>query len=870
MSSAKPNSDVDLVVSNVTFPQIAKLDEIIPISWTVTNQGKDAIAVAKSSRSWYDTVYLSLDKKLDASDRSIAYNQYKKNVGSSENYTFEQTAWIAPSYYTGFVDEYRDRDPKKNYYLIFETDTYEDLGETNEKNNLSIFPLNLKPSNIDLTFSNINAPKVVKFHEPFTIDRTIINQGEEKTLKNWDSSVYLSSDKVIDKYSDYLLNTKLFDKPLKPSRSTQLSDRVTIPPGFWTSYGEMMYDEFGNQIQNYYTDIDHNKNWYLLFQTKTDAGLLDDPNPDNNVVAIEIDLETPEIDLVMSQVTAPEKATIGNAIDVSWTVTKQGKKELPKDSSWLDGVYLSYDGLLDGVDDYRLEQSPKPQTLTDSDSYTVTQSFTIPRTITNYPPRNSVDADRNYYLIVETDYENKIAEAKDQNNYISVPIDIEKPKVDLVVDRLDAPNVTNINKPIEVSWTVSNRGEENSNANFWFDKLVVSRDTIPDNGDYVLSYEHYGKIAPASENYTKNLSISIPPKAAKNLQAEIDKDGRVQKNGYLIIQTNFGWGDEQVETNEDNNTAVVPISLNITKPDLTLKYLELPEVVKLGDIAKVNWTLVNKELVPIERDNLNYSAYLTSYFPSKDRDKYNLGTITNEDKLDRSTSLSTSGKWLIPDTDKYKDLNIYSDIYFVLKADSDDLIDEPNQKNNVIHQQIDLVDKIILGTTGDDEIFGSWGKDFIRGLPGNDAIDAGKNNDIIVDGAGRDTLTGGKGYDKFVFKKLEASANIITDFNRYADRLVLTELMNGLDNYYLTKIDREQMEQAFINGVKIYNMEQSIVDGKEVYSHKYGYLKLVETSMGSTMVYVDPDGYTGDKGWHKLVEIDNIIPDNFYNHNLTL
>jgi RTX calcium-binding nonapeptide repeat (4 copies) len=135
----------------------------------------------------------------------------------------------------------------------------------------------------------------------------------------------------------------------------------------------------------------------------------------------------------------------------------------------------------------------------------------------------------------------------------------------------------------------------------------------------------------------------------------------------------------------------------------------------------------------------------------------------------------------------------------------------------------------------------------------------GEGSDIIVDGAGKDTLTGGEGNDQFVFKKLEASANIITDFYPY-DRLVLTELIDSL---------KYPDSTSFEDGRGRMKYKQDDVRGIETYKHTNGYLQLTGNS-GGTIVYVDPDGINDDAGWHKLVGIENVSPRDFINYGLTL
>src|SRR5262249_59909167 len=52
-------------------------------------------------------------------------------------------------------------------------------------------------------------------------------------------------------------------------------------------------------------------------------------------------------DLVVSEVDAPEHATVGQAFDFSYTVLNQGGDTTPLQGSWTDSVYLSRDAFLD-------------------------------------------------------------------------------------------------------------------------------------------------------------------------------------------------------------------------------------------------------------------------------------------------------------------------------------------------------------------------------------------------------------------------------------------------------------------------------------------------------------------------------------------
>ncbi|MBX7458281.1 hypothetical protein K3152_08490 [Qipengyuania sp. 1NDH17] len=85
----------------------------------------------------------------------------------------------------------------------------------------------------------------------------------------------------------------------------------------------------------------------------------------------------------------------------------------------------------------------------------------------------------------------------------------------------------------------------------------------------------------------------------------------------------------------------------------------------------------------------------------------------------------------------------------------------------------------ISGYAGDDVLLGLGGSDQLFGYSGDDIIEGGAGNDRIHGDEGRDILTGGEGRDIFYFSAPEtgndrATADIVTDFHRFEDKLALT------------------------------------------------------------------------------------------------
>jgi hypothetical protein len=124
-------NDIDLIVSSVTTPLYVAVDQIITVSWTVTNQG-----TVSALGDWFDGVYISEDEVLDNNDRRLSSSFQGKNTPLVVGGSYTATQDINFDYFLEIGDR----------YLLFVADgaSYPNQSETNENNNRHLQKLNMR------------------------------------------------------------------------------------------------------------------------------------------------------------------------------------------------------------------------------------------------------------------------------------------------------------------------------------------------------------------------------------------------------------------------------------------------------------------------------------------------------------------------------------------------------------------------------------------------------------------------------------------------------------------------------------------------------------------------------------------------------
>ncbi|WP_223451162.1 MULTISPECIES: retention module-containing protein [unclassified Pseudomonas] len=101
----------------------------------------------------------------------------------------------------------------------------------------------------------------------------------------------------------------------------------------------------------------------------------------------------------------------------------------------------------------------------------------------------------------------------------------------------------------------------------------------------------------------------------------------------------------------------------------------------------------------------------------------------------------------------------------------------------------------LTGSSFDDKLTGDSHNNIITGGLGNDVLNGGGGDDVLIGGLGNNTLTGGAGTDSFLWLKGNSGHDVVTDFTPGADKLDLSQLLQGengtaasLDDYLHFKV----------------------------------------------------------------------------------
>ncbi|MHC1708715.1 MAG: CARDB domain-containing protein [Bacteroidales bacterium] len=368
----EPYPPVDLVAANLSYPGTGMSGSIVPINWTVQNDG----SVPTIHNYWRDFFYLSPDT-LPNPETDIYIGFVDNSIGLNPGNSYTKNISVAlPNGISGiyYLYIYADRDNRNH-----DANLANNIGFSRDNQGIPVpIEITLTPPP-DLAFISFNCPSVGLTGQPLTVSWEVKNQGAGPIQGGiiWYDNIYLSTDFNLGN-EDYLIISYARSEILPVGASYTRTESFTIPN--WA---------IGNYI--------------ILIKTDASNTVYEMTNENNNLANQVITLQVPPpSDLLVTQIIPPTEAFTGQNIILTWTLKNIGVN--PATGYMSDMVYFSMDTLWD-IDDVLFNTVYGYISIGPNAEFNRSCNGIISELVPG-----------DYYVIVRTDARNHIPEGNDDNN----------------------------------------------------------------------------------------------------------------------------------------------------------------------------------------------------------------------------------------------------------------------------------------------------------------------------------------------------------------------------------------------------------------------------------------------------------------------
>lgn len=580
----------DLRVDTVEAPNDAFSGQPITVSWTVGNHGPGRTV----EPGWYDRIVMSEDDVLgNADDRHMSDVWHTGALDPDESYSTSKAITLP----IGVIG---------TFYFFVVTDVanhvYEHGSDTNNSR-ADMLPdltgpeptvVSLTPPP-DLEVYSVGTLANPQAGQRYTATWRVVNFGATPTPNNhWTDRVYLSSDSTLDA-SDIHLGDRLHygalpvyeedanGNPLTGYYDTSLN--ITLPFDISGSYRLVVKTDIHNQVFEGFDNPDG-----------------PDGEDNNTWASSAMQVVSLPADLVVDTISSPASGEAGKQVSVSWTVRNAGSGESIA-TSWVDQIRLSVDDILFDDDDVVLQNFTRSGPLGAGQSYSRTESITLPFSV-------SAGSYRIYAL---TDVGGHVHESDNGNNSAFASIAIARATPDLQVLSLTHAAEGMVALDLAVSWQVQNLGANQTNVSNWYDDVFLSLDQVLDASDVAIGQAYRNAGLAVGESYSVARSFTLP----------ID----LTPNDYYVIVRTDKYNQVTEGTDEANNLRVSASKVHIAafdannpqgvqplallRPDLTATNVVAPQETVSGQNMQVSWTVTNNGLDPTGNRSWYDAVYLS-------------------------------------------------------------------------------------------------------------------------------------------------------------------------------------------------------------------------------------------------------------------
>jgi subtilase family serine protease len=440
-----------------------------------------------------------------------------------------------------------------NYYVLFVADYLNNLTEDSETNNVASTTITVTAPAVDLIMlSAFTSASTLANGGTFSTSSFIANQGSTPAGSSH-VSYYLSVNNTLDP-SDISLGNS-YGYYLTSGNSEQRSATLTLPASATAG------------------------NYYLLFVADFNNEV-SETNESNNVRSVAVTVTSPNsIDLAMTtKFIETTTLFLGAPVSASGTILNNGNVNAPRSAV---GFYLSTNITLDAADvllNLSLSSGPLAPNATEE----VFTTLTIPN---NTAPGS-------YYILFQPDYNNQIAEPEENNGYTYVAVTVTSPSVDLAVQNQSiSPSTLGQGNSMRLFSVLENLG--NTSATNARTGYYLSTNTTLESSDLLLGFSAGDTEIPggATSDYQHSV-FTIPATTAPGAY-------------YILFVADYN--NTIIETNETNNVASLPLTVNAALPNLRIFNINTtPTTVVAGNLVAVGDSINNLGYAAAASSNIGY------------------------------------------------------------------------------------------------------------------------------------------------------------------------------------------------------------------------------------------------------------------------
>ncbi|MCI0535655.1 MAG: hypothetical protein L0Z50_10555 [Verrucomicrobiales bacterium] len=481
----------------------------------------------------------------------------------------------------------------------------------------------------DLAISRLIVPSNVIAGQLIQASWSITNQGAAAAIGMWTDCIRLSPDNQIG--GDL------------PAAGIPVTASVLVEGAI-------------TRIQNIRIPANLSGNYWLVAEVNCDQAMPEVNYTDNvaisdHPIAISV---PPYPNLQVSLVIAAPNVFAGQETVIQWGVTNTGPRST-ESAQWQDAVYFSLDAQFDASDMF-LCTAPNPSFLNSAQAYLNSCTVRIPKRIQGP-----------YYIIVRTDYQNRVNEGglDDDNTGVSPTVQVTLPSwPDLQIASVIGPLEAFSGQPAMVTWAVTNAGGGLTDESFWQDRIYLSTNTTLTAEAVPLGVSpHTGALA-AGQSYNATQQVVLPI-------------GISGTNYHFIVETDYrneAW--EYVFENNNSRATTQSTVIHLTPPpDLEVENVTVLGTAHAGFDFSFTYRVANNGASETPNYSWQDAIYLsTDQVWDPQADTF-LGAVGHSGQLLRDQSYESSPRLRIP-------TSVSGPRYVIVVTDTQGTVFELDKTNN--------------------------------------------------------------------------------------------------------------------------------------------------------------------------------------------